>query len=142
MISRSRSGGGAGGCPTATGAAGKSNFVGGDVVDIKTFEPGDMVKVTGTTKGKGFQGVVKRHGFKGGPASHGHKDQERMPGSIGATGPARVFKGKKMPGRMGGKQITVKVLEVIEIIPEENLLLVKGAVPGARNSFLEITQVK
>jgi len=114
----------------------------GDKIKVDIFAPGDKIKVVGTSKGKGFQGVVRRHGFHGASATHGTKDQERMPGSIGATGPARVFKGKKMPGRMGGKQITVKTLEIIEVIPEKNLLLVKGAVPGARNSLLEITQVK
>ncbi len=111
----------------------------GDKIKVDIFQSGDKVKVVGTSKGKGFQGVVKRHGFHGSPASHGHKDQLRMPGSSGATGPARVFKGKKMPGRMGGKRATVKTLEVIDVIPGKNLLLVKGAVPGARNSLLEIT---
>lgn len=120
----------------------KSDLKIGDKIKVDIFQPGDKIKVVGTSKGKGFQGVVRRHGFHGASATHGTKDQERMPGSIGATGPARVFKGKKMPGRMGGKQITVKTLEIIEVIPEENLLLVKGAVPGARNSLLEITQVK
>jgi len=120
----------------------KSDLKVGDKIKVDIFQPGDKIKVIGISKGKGFQGVVRRHGFHGASATHGTKDQERMPGSIGATGPERVFKGKKMPGRMGGKQITVKILEVIEIIPEENLLLVKGAVPGARNSLLEITQVK
>ncbi|MBU4369752.1 50S ribosomal protein L3 [Patescibacteria group bacterium] len=114
----------------------------GDKIKVDIFQPGDKIKIVGTSKGKGFQGVVKRHGFHGASATHGTKDQERMPGSIGATGPARVFKGKKMPGRMGGKQVTVKILEIIEVNPEENLLLVKGSVPGARNSLLEITQVK
>ena len=114
----------------------------GDKIKVDIFQPGDKVEVIGTSKGKGFQGVVRRHGFHGSPASHGHKDQLRMPGSSGATGPARVFKGKKMPGRMGGKQVTVKILEVIDVIPGENLLLIKGAVPGTRNSLLEITQVK
>ena len=113
----------------------------GDKIKVDVFQSGDKIKVIGISKGKGFQGVVRRHGFHGAKATHGNKDQERMPGSIGATGPARVFKGKKMPGRMGGKQITVKTLEVIEVIPEKNLLLVKGAVPGARNSLLEIRSV-
>jgi len=120
----------------------KSDLKPGDKIKADVFQSGDKIKVVGTSKGKGFQGVVRRHGFHGASATHGTKDQERMPGSIGATGPARVFRGKKMPGRMGGKQITVKTLEIIEVIPEENLLLVKGAVPGARNSLLEITQVK
>ncbi len=110
----------------------------GDKITINTFEIGDKIKVIGTSKGKGFQGVVKRHGFHGSPASHGHKDQLRMPGSIGPTGPARVFKGKKMPGHMGSEQITVKNLEVIKINKEKNILYIKGAVPGARNSLVLI----
>ncbi len=99
---------------------------------------GDKVKVTGTSKGKGFQGVVKRWGFKGSPATHGHKDQLRMPGSIGATGPQRVFKGTKMGGRMGGDKVTVLNLEVIEIDEKNNKVYLKGAVPGAKNSLLTI----
>lgn len=110
----------------------------GDLIKVDIFQSGDKVKIIGFSKGRGFQGVVKRHGFHGSPATHGHKDQLRMPGSIGATGPARVFKGQKMPGRMGGEQTTIQNLEVIDVIPEKNLLLVKGAVPGARNSLLEI----
>jgi large subunit ribosomal protein L3 len=110
----------------------------GAYISIDTFAAGDSVSVTGVSKGKGFQGVVKRHNFKGGPASHGHKDQLRMPGSIGATGPQKVFKGTKMAGRMGGDQITVENLEVIEVRPEENEIYLKGAVPGARNGLLMI----
>ena len=96
----------------------------GDKITINTFEIGDKIKVIGTSKGS--------------PASHGHKDQLRMPGSIGPTGPARVFKGKKMPGHMGSEQITVKNLEVIKINKEKNILYIKGAVPGARNSLVLI----
>ena len=92
----------------------------------------------GISKGKGFQGVVRRHGFHGSPASHGHKDQLRMPGSIGATGPARVFKGKKMPGRMGGEQVTVKNLEVADVDAEKNILALRGAVPGPRNGLIVV----
>ena len=110
----------------------------GDYISIDSFVVGDKVAVTGVSKGKGFQGVVKRHGFSGGPASHGHKDQLRMPGSIGATGPQRVFKGTKMGGRMGGDQVTVENLEVIEVNIENNELYLKGAVPGARNGLLSI----
>jgi len=110
----------------------------GDVFTVKIFEPGEKVQVTGKSKGKGFQGVVKRHGFKGAPASHGHKDQERMPGSIGATDAARVFKGTRMGGHMGDARVTVKNLEVVEIIEGENELLIKGAVPGARGGLLLI----
>lgn len=113
----------------------------GDQIKVDVFQVGDKVKISGLSIGRGFQGVVKRHGFHGSPASHGHKDQLRMPGSIGATGPARVFKGKKMPGRMGGKRITVNNLEIIEVLPKDNLLLIKGAVPGFRNSLLEIRSV-
>lgn len=94
--------------------------------------------VAGTSKGMGFSGVVKRHGFKGQSPSHGHKDQMRMPGTIGSTGPQRVLRGVRMAGRMGGERITTKNLEVIEVNPEKNLLVVRGAVPGARNSLLEI----
>ncbi len=107
-------------------------------VNVSVFQSGDKVKVTGITKGRGFQGVVKRHGFHGSPASHGHKDQLRMPGSIGATDPAHVFKGKRMPGRMGGGQATVTNLEIVQIDSEEDLLYIKGAVPGARNGLLLI----
>lgn len=92
---------------------------------------GDKVKVTGTSKGKGFAGVVKRWKFAGGPRTHGQSDRERAPGSIGqTTTPGRVYKGKKMAGRMGGKKVTVKGLKVVEVKPEENLLVVKGLVPG------------
>ncbi len=109
-----------------------------DKIDVSTFEVGDNIQVTGISKGKGFQGVVKRHGFKGASATHGTKDQHRMPGSIGATGPAHVFKGQKMPGRMGGDQTTVKNLEVIKIDIENNVMFVSGAVPGARNGLILI----
>lgn len=108
----------------------------GDKITVKIFQPGDIVKVSGTSKGKGFQGVVKRWGFHGSPASHGHKDQLRMPGSIGATGPAHVFKGTKMGGRMGGSQVTVTNLEIVKINPETNEIFIKGAVPGPRNNLL------
>lgn len=110
----------------------------GDKIDVSIFETGDNVKVTGISKGKGFQGVVKRHGFHGAPKSHGTKDQLRMPGSIGATGPAHVFKGKKMPGQMGGDKVTVANLEIIEVDRDNNVLLIKGAVPGARNGLVLI----
>ncbi|MDA2935638.1 50S ribosomal protein L3 [Patescibacteria group bacterium AH-259-L05] len=118
-----------------------SKYKAGDKIDVDVFKKGDTVDISGVSKGRGFQGVVKRWGFHGADASHGTKDQERMPGSIGATGPARVFRGKKMPGRMGGKRKTIKNLEVIDVDAKENLLFVKGAVPGARNSLLEIKSV-
>lgn len=110
----------------------------GDTFDVRIFENGEKVQVVGRSKGRGFQGVVKRHGFGGSPASHGHKDQLRMPGSIGATDPARVFKGTRMAGHMGDAQVTIKNLEIVEIKPEENELLIKGAVPGARGGLLLI----
>jgi len=112
----------------------------GHEIKVDIFQKGEKVDVQGFSKGKGFQGVVKRHGFHGSPATHGHKDQLRMPGSIGSTDAARVFKGKKMGGQMGAGKITVKNLEIIDIFPAENILLVKGAVPGPRNSFLKIKQ--
>jgi large subunit ribosomal protein L3 len=112
----------------------------GKEIKVDIFTKGEKVDVQGLSKGKGFQGVVKRHGFHGSPASHGHKDQLRMPGSIGSTDAARVFKGKKMGGRMGGGQITVKNLEIVDVRPDDNILLVKGAVPGPRNSLLKIKQ--
>lgn len=110
----------------------------GDVFTLDIFEKGEKVQVTGNSKGRGFQGVVKRHGFHGSPASHGHKDQLRMPGSIGAGGVQHVFKGTRMAGHMGDAQITVKNLEIVEIHPETNELWLKGAVPGARNGLLYI----
>ena len=103
----------------------------GTELTVTTFAPGDIVQVTGVSKGKGFQGVVKRHHFHGHPTTHGHKDQERMPGSIGSTGPQRVFKGMRMGGRMGTDQVTVKNLEVVLVDKEKNELLIKGALPGA-----------
>ncbi len=114
----------------------------GDTLSVEQFTAGDKVSVTGTSKGRGFQGVVKRHGFGGSPATHGHKDQLRMPGSIGSTGPARVFKGKRMPGRMGNEQVTVRNLEIVGTDAKDNLLFIKGAVPGARNSLVSVTVLK
>ncbi len=111
----------------------------GDVINIGTFNEGDTVQVTSTSKGKGFQGVVKRWGFAGQIKTHGNKDQLRMPGSIGATGPAHVFKGTKMGGRMGGDRTTIKNLEVIKVDEENNILYIKGAIPGARNGLVLIS---
>ncbi|MBT5338261.1 50S ribosomal protein L3 [Candidatus Falkowbacteria bacterium] len=110
----------------------------GQEINVGIFQVGDVVKIKGHSKGKGFQGVVKRHGFKGSPASHGHKDQLRMPGSIGATGPAHVFKGTRMGGHMGDQSATLPSVEIVEILPETNEIYIKGAVPGARNSLLYI----
>jgi large subunit ribosomal protein L3 len=108
----------------------------GDVITVDTFESGDKVNISGSGKGKGFQGVVKRHGFAGAIKTHGTKDQERMPGSAGAMGAGKVFKGKKMPGRMGGKTITTTNLEVIDIDTENNIIYIKGAVTGSRDGLV------
>lgn len=110
----------------------------GDFLDVSMFVPGEKVDVTGLSKGKGFQGVVKRHGFSGGDSTHGCKSH-RVPGSIGQCAtPSRVWKNKKMPGRDGGKRVTVKNLEVVRVDSENNLLVLKGAVPGSRNGYLLI----
>ena len=107
------------------------------------LKEGDIVQVTGTSKGAGFAGFVKRHHFKGGPRTHGQSDRERAPGSIGqTTTPGRVYKGKRMAGRMGNQQVTVKNLKVIKIDPEKNLLTVKGLVTGKRNSLLVIKKME
>lgn len=114
------------------------NFARGKVFDVSSFSAGDNLEVTAISKGRGFQGVVKRHGFAGSPASHGHKDQLRMSGSVGATDPARVFKGTRMGGRMGSDTVTVKNLELVEVDTTNNLLYIKGAVPGSRNALVTI----
>ncbi|PIR47549.1 50S ribosomal protein L3 [Candidatus Uhrbacteria bacterium CG10_big_fil_rev_8_21_14_0_10_50_16] len=118
-----------------------SNYEVGATVDASIFEAGDKIDVIGTSKGRGFQGVVKRHGFRGSKTTHGNKDQQRMPGSIGATGPQRVFKGMRMAGRMGGDRTTVQNLEIVEVRPN-GLVAVKGAVPGSRNSLIVLKSVK
>ncbi len=110
----------------------------GDSIDVSTFLPGDKIQVSGTSKGKGFQGVVKRHGFAGGPRTHGQKHSEREPGSIGGGLRTHVPKGMRMAGRMGSDRITQKNLKVVLVDLENNLLLVKGAVPGVRGSLVEI----
>lgn len=110
----------------------------GDTITVDIFEAGNTVHISGTSKGKGFAGVVKRHNFSGGRASHG-SHFHRAPGSIGqASQPSRVFKGRKMPGRMGGDSVTVRNLEVVRVDTDQNLLLVKGAVPGGQNALLTI----
>ena len=111
-------------------------------VGVEQFVPGDIVEVSGTSKGKGFQGVVKRHGFKGGPASHGHTDWERRMGSTGSRFPQHTRPGKRMPGRMGGMRVTVKNLTVVSVDPERKLLAIKGAVPGPRGSVLEVRSIE
>jgi len=115
----------------------------GDVITVGDFEAGDMVNVSGVSKGKGFQGVVKRHHFSGvGMRSHGQHNRERAPGSIGgSSNPSKVFKGIKMAGQMGNKRATVRNLEIVEVISDKNLLLIKGGLPGANNSLLEIDMV-
>ena len=112
----------------------------GDTIKVDLFNEGDYVDVTSTSKGKGFQGVVKRHNFRGvGDATHGQHNRMRAPGSIGAASyPARVFKGMRMAGRMGGDKVTVKNLEVLKIFPDKNVIVLKGAVPGPNNSYLNI----
>ena len=111
----------------------------GDKVDVGLFKAGDLVDITGVSKGRGFAGVVKRYGFAGGPKTHGQSDRHRAPGSIGAgSSPGRVLKGKHMPGHMGSSGVTVRHLEVLEADPARNLLVVKGATPGAKDGTLLI----
>lgn len=116
-------------------------FAGDEIKPSILFKVGDLVSVTGTSKGKGFQGVVRRHHFAGGPRTHGQSDRERAPGAIGSTTtPGRVFKGKRMAGRMGGERVTLRNLQVIEVTEEG--MKVKGLVPGAKNGLLEIRNNK
>lgn len=110
----------------------------GQKIDVSIFQEGDSVKVSGISKSKGFQGVVKRHGFHGAPATHGTKHAHRQPGSIGATWPQRVIKGMRMAGRMGGERISVRNLKIAKIDAENNMIAIKGAVPGKRGTLLEI----
>jgi large subunit ribosomal protein L3 len=112
----------------------------GQELTVELFEAGDRIKVTGKSKGRGFQGVVKRHGFAGRPGGHGHP-MSRNPGSLGpGTDPSRVIKGKKLPGRMGGDRTTIRNLQVVRVDNERNLLFVKGGVPGARNGYVLISK--
>ena len=121
---------------------GPHELVPGDTVTVESFEPGEKVKVSGVSVGKGFQGTIKRHRFSRGPVSHGSHNI-RKPGSIGASAtPSRVFKGMKMAGQMGSKNVTQVGLTVVEADPENNLLLVKGAVPGHRNSIVVVREEK
>jgi large subunit ribosomal protein L3 len=111
----------------------------GQEVKVDIFKAGERVKVVGTSKGLGFQGAVRRHHFRGGPKSHGQSDRLRAPGSVGSSSfPSRVFKGQRMAGRMGGSRVTVENLLVLEVDAEKNLLILKGAVPGKKNSILTI----
>ncbi len=112
----------------------------GDVITVADFKENDWVDIVGISKGKGFQGVVKRHGFSGvGGQTHGQHNRMRAPGSLGASSyPSRVFKGKKLPGRMGGVRVKVLNLRVLKVIPENNLMLVKGSIPGAKGSYVII----
>ena len=113
----------------------------GKTVEVGMFEEGDLVKVTGRSKGKGFAGVIKRHGFRDGPKTHGQSNRLRSPGSIGASSsPSRVWKGQRMAGRMGNERKTVRNLKVFQVDAERNLLIIKGAVPGPRNGIVWITK--
>lgn len=118
----------------------EDNYKLGDSITVEHFIEGEFVDVTGISKGKGFQGVVKRHGFGGvGQSTHGQHNRLRAPGSIGASSyPSRVFKGMRMAGRMGSEQVTVQNLKVLKVVPEKNLLIVKGCVPGHKNAYLTI----
>ena len=111
----------------------------GDQITVDHFEEGEFVDVSGTSKGKGFQGVVKRHGFQGSERTHGQQSMNRAPGSVGASSyPSRIFKGMRMGGRMGGEKVTVQNLRVLKVVKDKNLLVVKGAVPGHNNSYVII----
>ena len=109
----------------------------GSEIKVDIFEAGDIIDVTGTTKGKGFQGVIKRHGQSRGPMAHGSR-YHRRPGSMGPVAPNRVFKNKRLAGRMGGDRVTIQNLEVVQVIPEKNVILIKGNVPGAKKSLITI----
>jgi large subunit ribosomal protein L3 len=120
-----------------------AEFNQGQMLTVELFAPGDRVKVSGISKGRGFQGVVKRHGFAGvGMTTHGQSDRTRAPGSVGSSSfPSRSFKGLRMAGHMGNRRVTVRNLEVLKVLPEQNLLLVKGAVPGPVNGLVEIVKL-
>ncbi|HOX21510.1 MAG TPA: 50S ribosomal protein L3 [Candidatus Paceibacterota bacterium] len=116
-----------------------ANLKVGDKIDASIFQAGEKVKISGTNKSKGFQGVVKRHGFHGGPKTHGQKNRFRAPGSIGATHPQHVMPGRRLPGRMGGVRITLKNRKIVQVDGQTNLMAIKGAVPGKKGDLLEIT---
>jgi len=125
---------------TEVGVEKPEEYARGQEVNVSVLIPGEKVQVAGTSRGMGFAGVVKRHHFRGHPATHGHKDQLRTPGSIGAGGVQRVFKGMRMAGRMGGERVTIKNLEIVEVDAEKNILALKGAVPGKRGAIILISQ--
>jgi large subunit ribosomal protein L3 len=113
----------------------------GDSIDISMFKPGDKLKITGSSRGRGFSGVIKRHNFHRGRMSHG-SHSHRIPGSVGMCAtPSRILKGKKMPGRLGGKKVTIPAAEVVDIVKDENLILVKGSVPGSRGSMVYLRKI-
>jgi len=115
----------------------------GETITVDVFEPGERVDVVGMSKGRGFAGTIKRHGFHRGPKTHGQSDRERAPGSIGATStPGRVFKGKRMSGRMGNERVTSQNLEVVVVDAEHNLLAVRGSVPGAKGGIVMVKQAR
>jgi large subunit ribosomal protein L3 len=120
-----------------------SQYREGQQITVEIFRPGEKVDVTGTSKGRGFQGGVKRHGFRGGPKTHGQSDRLRAPGAIGSgTTPGRVYKGTRMAGHMGNARVTVQNLQVVRVYPEQNLIAVRGAVPGPRNGLLIIRSAR
>ncbi len=115
----------------------------GSAVSVESFTEGEKVNVLGVSKGKGFAGVMKRHNFSGGQRTHGQSDRQRAPGSVGGSSdPSRVFKGTRMAGRMGSDNITVRNLEIFKIMPESNLIVIKGSVPGPKNSYVKIVSTK
>ena len=116
----------------------EENYNIGDSIDVSAFAKGDRITITGWEKGRGFQGVVKRHGFHGGPKTHGQKNRLRAPGSLGPTAPQRVVKGKKMAGRMGNERVTLRNVLIVDINKEQNILLIKGPVPGNLKNILLI----
>lgn len=122
----------------AVSEADLANFKVGDTIDTSVFEVGEKVRISSTSKGKGFQGGVKRYGFSGGRRSHGNKHAERQPGSIGSTGPQRVFKGTRMAGRMGSDRVTQKNQKIAHVDVAENLIAIKGTVPGVPGTLVEI----
>ncbi|MBI5421141.1 MAG: 50S ribosomal protein L3 [Parcubacteria group bacterium] len=116
-----------------------TNYTVGQVLGVEVFEEGTKARISGLTKGRGFQGVVKRYSFEGGPKTHGQKNRHRAPGSIGATTPQQVIKGRRMAGRMGGQRKTIKNLTIIRVDKENQLIAIKGNVPGNKGSLIEIT---